>query len=87
METTAREFTRKFRQIRSVAARGRVVRVHAPDGVYLFLREKPSRTCGAVLEGLADYAGRGFLTPEGAAGLERAKRQPPPARSPWDAAP
>ena len=87
METTAREFARNFRKLRAAAARGKTVRVTAPDGVYLFMREKPAKTCGAVLAGLATYAGRGFLTEEGAAAIEAAKRKPVPARSPWDAAP
>lgn len=84
METTAREFARNFRKIRAAAARGRTVRVKAPEGVYLFTRETPARTCGAVLEGLAVYEGRGFLTEEGVDALETAKRKPSPARSPWD---
>ncbi len=87
METTAREFARNFRKIRAAAARGRTVRVKAPEGVYLFTRGKPAKTCGAVLEGLATYRGRGFLTKEGAAAIEAAKRKPPLARSPWDEAP
>jgi hypothetical protein len=84
METTAREFARNFRRLRAAAARGKTVRVKAPEGVYLFTREKPAKTCGAVLEGLAAYAGRGFLTEEGAEAIEQAKRKPSPARSPWD---
>lgn len=84
METTAREFTRNFRKLRAIAARGRTVRVTAPDGVYLFTREKPAKTCASVLEGLARYAGRGFLTEEGAREIARMKRKPTPARSPWD---
>lgn len=87
METTAREFARNFRKLRAAAARGKVVRVKAPEGVYLFTREKPAKTCGAVLEELAAYAGRGFLTERGVAAIEAAKRRPVPARSPWDAAP
>jgi hypothetical protein len=87
METTAREFARNFRKLRAVAARGKTVRVKAPEGVYLFTREKPAKTCGAVLEGLAAYGGRGFLTDEGAAALESSKRKPVPAKSPWDDAP
>jgi hypothetical protein len=87
METTAREFARNFRKLRAAAARGKTVRVTAPEGVYLFTREKPAKTCGAVMEELATYAGRGFLTEEGAAALETAKRKPAAARSPWDDAP
>lgn len=87
METTAREFARNFRKIRAAAARGKTVRVKAPEGVYLFTREKPAKTCGAVLEGLAAYAGRGFLTEEGAAAIGTSKRKPVPAKSPWDEAP
>jgi hypothetical protein len=87
MDTTAREFARNFRKLRAAAARGKTVRVKAPEGVYLFTRERPTKTCGAVLEGLAAYAGRGFLTDEGATALETAKRKPVAARSPWDAAP
>jgi hypothetical protein len=84
MDTTAREFARNFRKLRAAAARGKTVRVKAPEGVYLFTRERPAKTCGAVLEGLAAYAGRGFLTDEGAAAIEATKRRPAPARSPWD---
>ena len=87
METTAREFARNFRKLRAAAARGKTVRVKAPEGVYLFTREKPAKTCGAVLEGLATYAGRGFLTEEGATAIETFKRKPVPAKSPWDEAP
>ena len=87
METTAREFARNFRKLRAAAARGKIVRVKAPEGVYLFTREKPAKTCGAVLEGLAAYAGRGFLTEEGATAIEAAKRKPAAVKSPWDAAP
>jgi hypothetical protein len=87
METTAREFARNFRQHRAQAARGKTVRVKAPEGVYLFTREKPTKTCGAVLAGLAGYTGRGFLTPDGARALTAAKKNPVPARSPWDEAP
>lgn len=62
------------------------MRVKAPEGFYLFTREKPAKTCGAALAGLAAYAGRGFLTEEGAKAVERAKKKPAPARSPWDEA-
>lgn len=84
METTAREFTRNFRKLRAIAARGKTVRVTAPDGVFLFQRERPVRTCASVLAGLAEYAGRGFLTEAGARALTAVKRKPGPARSPWD---
>ena len=84
METTAREFIRNFRKFRATAARGKTVRVKAPEGVYLFAREKQVKTCGAVLEGLATYAGRGFLTAGGAATIEKMKRKPVPVSSPWD---
>ena len=87
METTAREFIRNFRKFRTIAARGKTVRVKAPEGVYLFAREQPAKTCGAVLEGLAAYAGHGFLTGKGADALEAAKRKPTPAKSPWDDVP
>ena len=87
MDTTAREFARNFRKVRAVAARGKTVRVTAPEGNYLFTREKPAKTCGAVLAGLATYVGRGFLTDEGAVALEAAKHKPVAARSPWDVAP
>jgi hypothetical protein len=52
METTAREFTRNFRKLRAVAARGKTVRVTAPEGVYVFSREKSHKTCGGVLAAL-----------------------------------
>ena len=84
METTAREFARNFRKLRAAAARGKTVRVRAPDGVYLFMREKPAKTCSSGLEGLATYAGHGFLTKEGAAAIEGSKRKTVPAKSPWD---
>ena len=84
MTTTAREFTRKFREIRAIAARGKTVRVTAPEGVYVFQREKAHKTCGGVLDALARLRGKGFLTDEGAAALEQAKRKPTRAKSPWD---
>ena len=87
MDTTAREFTRNFPKLRAAAARGKTVRVKAADGIYLFMREKSAKTCGAVLAGLATYAGRGFLTEEGAATIEAVKRKPAPAKSPWDIVP
>lgn len=87
METTAREFARNFRKLRVAAARGKAVRVKAPEGIYLFTREKPAKTCGAVLESLAAYAGRGFLSGAGVKAIEAVKRKPVPARSPWDDAP
>ena len=86
METTAREFTRNFRQLRAAAARGQIVRVRAPDGVFLFMREKSAKTCGSVIEGLKVYAGKGFLTEEGATALAATKRKPAKAVSPWDSA-
>lgn len=84
METTAREFARNFRKIRAAAARGKVVRVKAPEGVYIFTREKPTRTCGSVMEGLSSCEGRGFLTDDGVKAIESGKRKSTPARSPWD---
>lgn len=86
MTTTAREFTRKFREIRAVAARGKTVRVTAPEGVYLFQREKTHKTCAGVLNVLARYHGKGFLSEDGAVALVESKRRPAPAKSPWDAA-
>lgn len=74
MTTTAREFMRDFRLHRAQAARGKTVRVIAPDGVYLFTREIPAKTCGKVLAGLAEYAGRGFLTVDGAQALKAVRR-------------
>ncbi len=84
METTARDFTRNFRRLRAIAARGKTVRVTAPEGVYLFVREKSGRTCGDVLSALARYRKRGFLTAAGARRLENLKRHPAAAKSPWD---
>lgn len=84
METTAREFTRNFRKLRAVAARGKTVRVTAPEGVYVFTREKTHKTCGGVLAALGRYHAKGFLTEEGARGLEASKRRPTAAKSPWD---
>lgn len=86
METTAREFTRNFRKLRAVAARGRTVRVTAPEGVYVFSREKAHKTCGSVVAALAPLRGRGFLSEGGLRGLEAGKRRPVPAKSPWDEA-
>jgi hypothetical protein len=85
MTTTAREFTRRFKEIRAIAGRGKPVRVTAPEGVYVFQREKAHKTCGSVLDGLARYEGKGFLTEAGAAKLEQAKRRPVRAKSPWEA--
>ncbi len=84
--TTAREFTRKFREIRAIAARGKTVRVTAPEGVYVFAREKTHKTCGSVLEGLGRYRTKGFLTEKGATALAASKRRPVAAKSPWDEA-
>ena len=86
METTAREFARNFRKLRAVAARGKTVRVTAPEGVYVFTREKTRRTCGSVLAGLVSLRGRGFLSEAGARNLAASKQHPVPARSPWDEA-
>ena len=86
MTTTAREFTRKFREIRAVAARGKTVRVTAPEGVYLFQREKTHKTCASVLAALARSRGKGFLTEGGAAAIMEAKKRPVLARSPWGGA-
>ena len=84
--TTAREFTRKFREIRAIAACGTTVRVTAPEGVYVFTREKTHKTCGSVLEGLGRYRAKGFLTDEGATALAASKRSRVLAKSPWDGA-
>lgn len=84
METTAREFTRSFRKLRAVAARGKVVRVTAPEGVYVFSREKTRKTCEGVLDSLERFRGTGFLTEKGATRLEKSKRRPVAARSPWE---
>ncbi len=84
MTTTAREFTRKFREIRAVAARGKTVRVTAPEGVYLFQREKTHKTCASVLAALERYRGKGFLTEDGMVALAASKRRPVVAKSPWD---
>lgn len=86
MTTTAREFTRKFREIRAIAARGKTVRVTAPEGVYLFQREKTHKTCRGVLDTLERYRGKGFLSAEGVTALAASKRRPVPAKSPWDGA-
>jgi hypothetical protein len=86
MTTTAREFTRNFREIRTMAARGKTVRVTAPEGVYLFQREKSHKTCGSVLAGLTRYRGKGFLTEGGIAALVESKQRPVLAKSPWDEA-
>lgn len=84
--TTAREFTRKFREIRAIAARGKTVRVTAPEGVYLFQREKTHKTCAGVLAALERYRGKGFLTEESATALAASKRSRVLAKSPWDGA-
>ncbi len=84
METTAREFARNFRKLRAVAARGKIVRVTAPEGVYIFARERSHKTCGGVLAGLGRYHAKGFFSEEGARRLEASKRRPVPAKSPWD---
>jgi hypothetical protein len=83
METTARDFTRNFRKLRAMAARGKTVRVTAPEGVYVFVREQTNKTCGTVLDRLDRYRGKGFLSPAGAARLEESKRRPTLAKSPW----
>lgn len=85
METTAREFARNFRKLRAVAARGKTVRVTAPEGIYLFTLEKPKKTCADVLTALARYDGKGFLSAAGVRDLEASKQRPVIATSPWDA--
>lgn len=85
METTARDFTRNFRKLRAAAARGRTVRVTAPEGTYLFIREASAKTCGNVLEKLAAWRGRGFLTEDGARAIAAGRRRVL-AKSPWDGA-
>ena len=85
METTAREFARNFKRLRAVAARGKTVRVTAPEGIYLFTLEKPKKTCGEVLTALARYDGKGFLSTAGARAIEASKHRPVVATSPWDA--
>lgn len=85
METTAREFTRNFRKLRAVAARGKTVRVTAPEGIYLFTLDKPKKTCAEVLAGLARYDSKGFLSDTGARAIEAGKNRPVLAASPRDA--
>jgi hypothetical protein len=86
MTTTARDFARNFRKLRAVASRGTTVRVTAPEGVYVFTRERSHKTCGGVLAALARYRGKGFLSDEGATAVLAAKKRPVAARSPWDEA-
>jgi hypothetical protein len=84
METTARDFTRNFRKLRAAAARGRTVRVTAPEGTYLFIREASAKTCGGVLASLATWQGRGFLREDGARAITDGRRRRVLAKSPWD---
>lgn len=84
MTTTAREFTRNFRKLRAVAARGTAVRVTAPEGIYVFSRERSHKTCAGVLAALGRYHAKGFLTEDGARALAAGKRRPVPAKSPWE---
>jgi hypothetical protein len=62
MTTTANEFIRRFRAMCVIAARGKTVRVAAPEGTYTFQLEETQKTCGGVLGSLDPYRGRGFFT-------------------------
>lgn len=59
----------------------------APSKISIVTVRMKDRTCGKVLKGLRAYAGHGFLTEEGAATIEEAKRRRIPAKSPFEPSP
>ena len=48
----------------------------APSKIRMRTVRIKDKTCGKVLKGLRIYVGHGFLTKEGAAAIEEAKRKP-----------
>ena len=85
METTARNFTRRFARYRAAAARGERVRILAPDGVYVFEREKSGITGAGLLAWLERLEpGKGFLSPGGAELIEAGWKNKTMAKNPWD---
>ena len=86
METNARDFARHFARFRRAAARGEKVRISAPDGVFVLVRESPGMTGADLLARLGRLRpGRGLFPAGGAERIEARGRTETPARSPWDA--
>lgn len=72
MNTNAREFARNFARYRRIAATGEPVRISAPDGVFLLVRQGAGMTGAALLERAARLpAGRGFFPSKGLKRVER----------------
>jgi len=85
METNARDFARNFARYRAAAARGEKVRITAPDGVFVLMREKTGTTGADLLARLARLEpGAGFLDRGGAESIEAGLRMKTPAKSPWE---
>lgn len=84
METNEHDFARNFARYRAVAARGEKVRITAPDGVFVLMREKTGTTGADLLARLGRLdPGAGFLDRDGAERIEVGRRTKSPARSPW----
>ena len=81
IETTTREFTRRFAEFRAKAAMGESIRITSPDGSFVFMKE--SRGIRAV--DLLERIGKSGIFDEGGAErIESARAAVKPARSPWD---
>ena len=80
METNARDFSRHFARYRSAAARGEKIRISAPDGVFILMRETTGLTGAELLE-----PGKGIFSRGGGERIEAARLRKTIARSPWDA--
>ena len=86
MDTSTREFARRFAHYRRIAARGEKVRISSPDGVFVFAREGPGMTGAELLARLDRLPpGEGLFPSGGAERIEAGKGKRAPARSPWDA--
>jgi hypothetical protein len=86
MEINTREFARHFARYRRAAARGEKVRISAPDGVFVLIRESPAMTGAELLTRLSGLRpGRGLFPAGGAERIEAGHRTKTAAHSPWDA--
>jgi hypothetical protein len=85
MNINAREFARHFARYRRAAARGEKVRISAPDGVFILMRESPGVTGADLLTRMGRLpAGYGLFSAGGAERIETGSQTKTPARSPWD---
>ena len=83
IETNAREFARHFPRFRAQAAAGQTVRIRAPDGTFLLVREPRGIAAGDFLNRLTAGPARGLFDEGGADAVEEGRRRAAPARSPW----